>query len=207
MDRRLVSLADGAAMDGQAIDAMTGEHIQQARKLRRILIADAGLHREAPWDGGAQALQQPMHFIRLAQQSSAGILAADDGCGAAKIEIDARHWQLREQLRGLHQTRQITADHLGENGFPGAVFRDRAENIRMRNRIGMDPEILGHKPIRRATPGDDPHEWQVRDILHRRKHKRRTVIGKQVSHRDRVILASGIRLTIRDFEVYLGEVK
>ena len=47
----------------------------------------------------------------------------------------------------------------------------------------MYAKILGHKPVRRTTPRDDPHEGQIRHILHRRKDQGGPVLGDKVTHR------------------------
>jgi hypothetical protein len=46
----------------------------------------------------------------------------------------------------------------------------------------MYTKILGHKPVGRATPRDDPHEGQIRHILHRREHQSRAFLGNEIAH-------------------------
>ena len=129
-DRRLIEILHAAGVDGEPVDAVSTENFEQPRELVAAGIADAGLHGESAGDGLAQSSEQTVDFLRLAQQSPAGILAADDGCRAAEIQIDAGHLKGRELFRGAHQARQITADHLCEKRPASAVLGDRPQDVR-----------------------------------------------------------------------------
>ncbi len=178
----LVGVAHRPAVNRQAVQGVLAEHVQQARKLRLVGEADAALDGEAPPDRGAQRLQEGVHPFRMAQQPAAGILAADHRRGAAEVEIDARNRQPLQLAGAAQQGGQILADHLREDRNAGFVLGDGPDRLGIEPGIRRDAEVLGDEQVRPAIAGHQPHERQVRDVLHGREDKGGTVAGQKIAH-------------------------
>ena len=71
----------------------------------------------------------------------------------------------------------------------------------------MDAEILRDKPIRSAPTGQDPHERQVRHVLHWRQYEGGSVGRKKISHYTGISGRKGIPLTSKGIRFCLGLVK
>ncbi len=89
VQERLVHLAHGASVDGEGVDGVAAEEVEQRGELVGGVEADAGLDGEAEVHGVADVAQDDVDFLGVAEQAAAGVLAADDGRGAAEVEVDA----------------------------------------------------------------------------------------------------------------------
>ena len=103
----------------------------------------------------------------MAKETAARILAADDGGGAAEVQIDAEDGVALEGLGGADEAGEILADHLGDDRFAGRVPVDGAEDRFLGLGIAVDSEVLGVVEIGAAVAVDDGPELEIGDILHR----------------------------------------
>ena len=126
-------------------------------------------------------------LLRIAQESSTGILAADHGGGATKVEVDARHGVLFQLACAAHEGRNVLADELSEDRTAGGILRDRAQDPRLETGIRVDPEILRHVNIRAPEVVHHLHEGEVGHILHGSKDKAGTVVWQKIPHSGRSI--------------------
>lgn len=172
----MVAFVNGAAVQSQPIDAMGGKNFQKAWKFGGVLEADAGFYGERAFYGLAECCKERVELFRVAQESSASIFAADDGSGATEVEIDACDGVFLQLKRAANKTGNIGADQLGEDRFARLIFRDGSEQIGVEIRVRVDAEVFSNEPVGRTAPGDDPHERQVGDVLHRSKHQGRAVV-------------------------------
>ena len=110
---------------------MLTENFQQGRKLISTRITDTRLDRESTGNGIAQGTDDFIDCRWLTQETAAGILAAHDRRRTAKVEINARHRQLRQFAGRPHEAVDSAADHLRENWPVGRIFHNRPLNVRM----------------------------------------------------------------------------
>ena len=129
MHRGLIPLKHSASMNREAVDAVLAKNFQQGRKLIGTRITDTRLDRESAGNGIAQGTDDFIDCCGLAQQTAAGILAAHDRRRAAKVEVNARHRQLRQFAGRTHEAVDIAADHLRENWSASRIFHDRPLDV------------------------------------------------------------------------------
>jgi len=109
--------------------------------------------------------------VGIAEETATGAFAVHDRDGAAEVEIDGGDGMLLQFARSANERGDVVADHLRDYRPAGRVLRDGAENVRIEPRIGQDPEVFGEVKIGVAVTGDQPHEAQVGNVLHRRERE------------------------------------
>lgn len=65
------------------------ENREEFGKFTRIVVADASFYGKSGGDLVAEESEEGVNFCEIAEESAAGVFAADDGCGAAEVEVDA----------------------------------------------------------------------------------------------------------------------
>jgi hypothetical protein len=136
-----------------------------------VFEAEPHLHGESARDRGAQGPQDAVDLGGLAQQTAAHILLVNLRRGAAQIEVDAGDVVPEQFVDGAGEVIDVLADQLREHRASGGVFVDRAQDVLLRPRLGVDPEKLGEEEVRRAVVRDHAHESEVGDVLHRRERR------------------------------------
>ncbi len=179
MDDRLVHFAHGAAVDGEGVDGVAPKEIEQAREFIGRVEADAGLDREGEVHGGAEAAEDGVDLGGIAEKAAAGFLAADDGRGAAEIEVDAGDVPLLQRLGGALEGGDLLADHLGDDRLAVGILVDGAEDVLLGPGIVVDAKIFGVIEIGSA-PEAAKHapEIKIGDVLHGREDQQRAVGGE-----------------------------
>ena len=163
---------------------MPGEDLQQARELVGAGETGPRLDRQRPLHGVAQGSQQVVDAGGIAQQGTAGVLAANDRGRAAEVEVDAGGPPGLELAGSAHQIGRVPSDHLGDHRPSGRVFLEAPQDVAVGPRPGVDPEILGDVPIGATVPGHQREEGVMRDVLHRRQHQGRPrFAGEPRAHR------------------------
>ena len=122
----------GAAVDGEQIDLVPVDDLQEAVEALSVIKAEAHLDREESGHGGAERPQNLVDPVRIAQQPAADVFAIDLGCGAAEIEIDAGHRKPQQFAHGAQDVGHALADELGEHRPAGGVVGNGPQDVFLR---------------------------------------------------------------------------
>lgn len=118
---------------------------------------------------GSRSSPPPAHLrytIGTGQPSFRSIAATGCCCSSRAVRTSGRN---------------VVADHLRDDGAAGRVLRDGGEDMRIKPRLGQDPEVFGEINGRVAVTADQAHEAPVRHILHRREREDGSVALEQKS--------------------------
>ena len=168
-----VEFLHAAAVHAEQVGAVEVDQIQEPFEGGAVVEADAGLHGEEAGRNRAQGTQNLAEFGEVAVEAAADVLAVDFRGGATKVEVDAGDGQAQQIGGGAGEIGQAFTDELGENGTARRVLRNRAHDVRLQARGGVDAEELGEEIVGRAVVGNHTHEGEIGDILHRRQRGER----------------------------------
>src|SRR3954471_24086773 len=87
---------------------------------------------------------------------------------------------LLQFARGADERGDVVADHLRDHGAAGRVLGYGAEDVRIEPGLRQDAEVFGEIKISVTVTGDQAHETQVGDVLHRREGEDGRVALEQV---------------------------
>jgi len=175
----LVTLFDGASVNGEEIDGVLFENRKEAVEFIGSMKADPGFHGEGKIAAGvAKNSEEVIDVVWVTEESAAGCLAVNDGSGAAQIEIDPGDGVAFEIVNGADEFVGILADHLGDEGASGGIPGDGAEDVGIEDGVNVNAEVFGDVNVGPAEGGDDPKKGEIRHVLHRREKKSRTVLGE-----------------------------
>ena len=65
----------------------------------------------------------------------------------------------------------VLPDHLGEDGFPGRILIDAAQDVGFQTRVLVNPEIFRDVDVGPPESFHNPHERQVSHVLHGREEE------------------------------------
>jgi len=162
-----IHLFHGAAVHGEEVDAVLVDQVEDAVVVARILEADTHFDGEEAGYGGAESGEDFTDFLGFAQEAAADVFLVNFRRGAAEVEVDAGDRVAKEFFDGAREVVDVFADQLGEKGATGGVFVDRAEDVFLGFRLSVNAEEFGDVVIGCAVAGDDAHEREIGDVLHR----------------------------------------
>lgn len=166
VDLGAVHFLDGATVQAEEVDLVLVDEVEDGFEVLGVFEADAHFDGEESGDGLAEGAEDLVDFLRVAEESAAAVLFVDGGGGAAHVEIDAGDGVVLQVFGGAGEVEDVFADHLGEDGAAGVVFRDGFEDVFFKARLDVDAEVLGDEVVGGAAVGDDGHERAVGDVLH-----------------------------------------
>lgn len=175
-----IHLFHSPRVDGEQVERMAGEDRQELVEDRGVIKTDPCFHGERDRDRFAQRAQDRVDALRLAKQTPTRAFATHDRHRTPEVQIDRRDGMLLQLARGADKRRDVVADHLRDDRPAGRVLRDGRKNLRIEPRIGQDPEVFGEINVGVPVTADQPHEAQVRHILHRREREDRLVAAEQL---------------------------
>ena len=125
VDGCLVSFLDGPSVDGEEINVVAFEDFEELVEFLLRFETYPGFDGERRFATGfPKSAQNFVNLIRMTKEPATGILAIDNGGGAAQVEVDSGDGVIFEVAGGSGQFGGILTDHLGDDGFFSRVFRD-----------------------------------------------------------------------------------
>lgn len=162
----LVTFPNGPAVDGEGIDVVFSEDFKEFVELVRGIVADAGFDGEGARNGGAQGADHCVHVLLFPKEAAAGVLAADNGGGAAEVEVDACNGVSLEFPRYSNEGIDVATDKLSKNGALGCVLGDATQDFLFDRVVGVDAKVFSDVVVWSTVSLHDAHERQVGDVLH-----------------------------------------
>lgn len=128
-DGGLISVRHRAAMDGQTVDRVLAEGLEQNGEFLMAVEAETGFDGETARNRVPQGPEDGIDLIRRAQQTAACVFPVNHRSRAAEIEVDSRDGILAQLPRRAGQLFNIAADHLCEDGPTRGIFGNRSEDV------------------------------------------------------------------------------
>jgi uncharacterized protein YciU (UPF0263 family) len=179
VDRALVTFFDSASVNGEEVDGVLFKNTEESVEFIGSMKTNPSFYGEGKIAAGlAQNAEEVVDVVGIPEESATGVLAVNDGSGAAEIEIDPGDGVFFELVHGADEFVGVLANHLRDEGATGGVLGDGAEDVGIEMGVDVDAEVLGDVNIGSSKGCDDPEKGEVRHVLHGREKKSRTVVGQ-----------------------------
>lgn len=178
----LVHFGNRPSMNGQQVQAVFGENIQQLREPLRRIKSNPGFDGEQSvvFTGDIpQDTKQGVDAIQVTEQSAPGALAVNHRSRTAKVEVDGCNRIPHQSAGGAAHGVGIVADQLGDSGAAGRVLNQTFQDPFLGFPSRGYPKEFRPINIRTPVPGEDSPKCQVGDLLHGGQGQQRAVPLKE----------------------------
>ena len=168
-----IHLFDRSAMDRKQIQRVPRKYRQQFFKDFGRVETDSRFHRKPDFDRIPQRGEDRINAFRLPKQTPSSAFFVNHRRGTSQIKINGGDWVLLQLARRANQSRDVVADHLGDDRAASGVFSDRTQDTAIEIGSRMDSEIFREIQIGSAIRGHQSQKRQIGDVLHWRQRQNR----------------------------------